>query len=191
MTRILRFSPAPNGAQKTMDGESVTAQDKKAKTRKPAGRKAQPAAKPADKAEATAKPVPAAKYVAPDTTKLPPGIERMRAAREAKAAEPAPAVATAEVTPVAAHAPVATPAVERKPAEVAVVRVQAPVASATPHVPAPEAARRREPTRAEITERAYEIYRRRGMTPGNPEADWLQAERELRAELSKLPHTKL
>jgi hypothetical protein len=33
---------------------------------------------------------------------------------------------------------------------------------------------------AEIERRAYEIYLSRNGTPGDPVADWLQAERELR-----------
>lgn len=32
----------------------------------------------------------------------------------------------------------------------------------------------------QIRRRAYEIYLARGRTPGDPVADWLQAERELR-----------
>lgn len=37
------------------------------------------------------------------------------------------------------------------------------------------------PTTAEIRRRAYEIYLNRNGAPGDPVADWLQAERELRA----------
>ncbi len=36
------------------------------------------------------------------------------------------------------------------------------------------------PTEDEIRCRAFEIYVRRGYAPGDPKADWLQAERELR-----------
>ena len=36
----------------------------------------------------------------------------------------------------------------------------------------------------DIRVRAYEIYCGRGYTPGDPAEDWLQAERELRAERS-------
>lgn len=43
------------------------------------------------------------------------------------------------------------------------------------------AAPRREPTVEEIRRRAYEIYLERRGVGGSPEADWLQAERELRA----------
>jgi len=32
-----------------------------------------------------------------------------------------------------------------------------------------------------IAQRAYEIYARRGYAPGNPDEDWLEAERQLRA----------
>jgi hypothetical protein len=37
-----------------------------------------------------------------------------------------------------------------------------------------------EPTFEQIRDRAYEIYLARGATPGDPTADWLQAEHELR-----------
>jgi len=40
----------------------------------------------------------------------------------------------------------------------------------------------REPTEEQIRRRAYQIYMARGCTPGDPTADWLQAERELRGE---------
>ncbi len=48
-----------------------------------------------------------------------------------------------------------------------------------------ELAGRREPTHREIERRAYFIYLQRGGAPGDPVADWLQAERELRAELNR------
>lgn len=38
-----------------------------------------------------------------------------------------------------------------------------------------------DPSREEIERRAYEIYQERGGASGNPEDDWLRAERELRA----------
>ena len=41
--------------------------------------------------------------------------------------------------------------------------------------------RRTRPTPEEIRARAYEIYLDRGGRPGDPEADWLRAERELAA----------
>lgn len=52
-------------------------------------------------------------------------------------------------------------------------------------VPEPETADVGEPAdngqTAEIERRAYEIYLSRNHAPGDPVADWLQAERELRA----------
>jgi len=36
------------------------------------------------------------------------------------------------------------------------------------------------PTREQIAKRAYEIYLGRNGAPGNPDDDWIQAERELR-----------
>lgn len=41
---------------------------------------------------------------------------------------------------------------------------------------------RREPTLREIRDRAYYIYLARGGVDGDPAADWLRAERELREE---------
>lgn len=41
------------------------------------------------------------------------------------------------------------------------------------------------PTLDDIRRRAYEIYLRRGGTGGDPAADWLQAERELRDEIAQ------
>ncbi len=53
-------------------------------------------------------------------------------------------------------------------------------ASGTPKPPAPAA---RVITHEMIERRAYEIYANRGYTPGDPTADWLEAERQLRAGL--------
>ncbi len=41
---------------------------------------------------------------------------------------------------------------------------------------------RREPTTEDIQARAYKIFLSRNGAPGDPESDWLQAERELREE---------
>ena len=43
-----------------------------------------------------------------------------------------------------------------------------------------------EPTPDQIRARAYEIYRARGGAPGSPDADWRQAELELRARIALL-----
>ena len=40
-----------------------------------------------------------------------------------------------------------------------------------------------EATRKKIEQRAYEIYLKRGSTPGNAKSDWDQAEKEIMAEL--------
>ncbi|MFP2904528.1 DUF2934 domain-containing protein [Pyxidicoccus sp. 3LFB2] len=57
----------------------------------------------------------------------------------------------------------------------------------TPHTPARPTntepvspAQRNTPTHEQLARRAYEIFLARGGTPGNPEQDWFQAERELR-----------
>jgi len=49
---------------------------------------------------------------------------------------------------------------------------------------------RTEPTRREISERAYYIYLARGGVNGDPVSDWLQAERELREELRAAPRDR-
>lgn len=41
-------------------------------------------------------------------------------------------------------------------------------------------ASRGSPSHEQVARRAYEIFLARGGTPGNPEQDWFQAERELR-----------
>ncbi len=43
------------------------------------------------------------------------------------------------------------------------------------------------PSEEEIRRRAYEISQRRGGTPGQELEDWVQAERELRAEQGREP----
>ena len=52
---------------------------------------------------------------------------------------------------------------------------------APPPTPTPVAARAA--TRQEIEKRAFEIYAGRGYAPGDPIADWLEAERQLKAGL--------
>lgn len=41
------------------------------------------------------------------------------------------------------------------------------------------------PTDEQIRARAFQIYQRRGGGPGDAQSDWIQAERELRAELGR------
>ncbi len=41
------------------------------------------------------------------------------------------------------------------------------------------------PTEDQIRARAYEIFLRRNGGPGDAHSDWLQAERELKAEMSR------
>jgi len=42
---------------------------------------------------------------------------------------------------------------------------------------------------AEIRQRAYELYEQRGYANGDPERDWLEAEREVRARHANREHT--
>jgi len=44
---------------------------------------------------------------------------------------------------------------------------------------------RREPTMEDVQARAYKIFLARNGAPGDPESDWLQAERELREEFGR------
>lgn len=43
---------------------------------------------------------------------------------------------------------------------------------------------KQEPTEEQIRRRAYELYVARGAQPGSAEADWRQAEQELRARMT-------
>jgi hypothetical protein len=56
--------------------------------------------------------------------------------------------------------------------------------SSSPATQKPRAASN-QPTREEIALRAYQIYLKRGATPGNEFEDWMQAERQLLGEIGK------
>ena len=56
--------------------------------------------------------------------------------------------------------------------------------SSSPTTPKPRPASN-QPTREEIALRAYQIYLKRGATPGNEFEDWMQAERQLIGEIGK------
>ena len=60
--------------------------------------------------------------------------------------------------------------------------------SSAPTTQKPRAASN-QPTQEEIALRAYQIYLKRGATPGNEFEDWMQAERQLIGEIGK-PHRK-
>jgi hypothetical protein len=60
--------------------------------------------------------------------------------------------------------------------------------SSAPTAQKPRAASN-QPTQEEIALRAYQIYLKRGATPGNEFEDWMQAERQLIGEIGK-PHRK-
>ena len=71
-------------------------------------------------------------------------------------------------------------AVPVTPATAPVIERSEIKASGTPKAPAVTP---RIITHEMITKRAYEIYANRGYTPGDQNADWLEAERQLRAGL--------
>jgi hypothetical protein len=87
------------------------------------------------------------------------------------------APAAKPATPIAAK-PVATPAT---PISAPVVERSEAKGSGTAAKPAKAAPR--EITHEMIARRAFEIYAGRGYAPGDPTADWLEAERQLKAGL--------
>ena len=68
---------------------------------------------------------------------------------------------------------------ERRPATTTTVSPRAKSKTASPPT------MRGTPSEQQIRARAYEIYLRRNGGPGDAHADWAQAERELRQELSR------
>jgi len=60
----------------------------------------------------------------------------------------------------------------------------------SPTAPKSRAASNGQPAREEIALRAYHIYLQRGAAPGSEFEDWMQAERQLIAEIGK-PHRKV
>ena len=83
------------------------------------------------------------------------------------AAAPQPKPVSAPAAPMAAPA-----------APVVVQRSEVKGAGSMPKMPAT-----RTPTHDEIKKRAFEIYAGRGYAPGDQNADWLEAERQLKAGL--------
>ena len=83
-----------------------------------------------------------------------------------------PAIPTAKPMTAVAPPPIAAPApvIERSEMK----------GSGKPKMPT---ASLRQPTYAEIEKRAFEIYAGRGYAPGDPTADWFEAERQLKAGL--------
>lgn len=57
-------------------------------------------------------------------------------------------------------------------------------------VPAPVAAATQQVTEDKIAKRAYEKWCQRGMRDGSAQQDWLDAEKELQAEVTKSAKTK-
>lgn len=80
-------------------------------------------------------------------------------------------MATKKTKDTPAKPTTAVPKVARKP------RAASTKPRRTPNRAALEAAA--PPTFDQIRERAYQLYLERGMTPGNPDHDWLEAERDL------------
>ncbi len=50
-------------------------------------------------------------------------------------------------------------------------------------IPADELPPPPQPSEEQIRRRAYELFLQRGLTGGNPESDWIQAEQELRSRM--------
>ena len=92
---------------------------------------------------------------------------------------PAPAYQMPTANPVQAP----KPAVPAAPLAVSRMETKGSGTSFTPRAAAPAAAPVARPTHQQIAERAYQIYLKRGRGPGNAIADWLEAERQLRAGL--------
>jgi hypothetical protein len=98
-------------------------------------------------------------------TDAPVGDEPEPAAAPPVGDEPEPAAA-----PTAGDKPEVQPALPTRPV--------ADTPTADTRTAGPLAAER--PTDEDVRSRAYEIYLRRGGQPGDPQADWAQAEAELR-----------
>ena len=112
------------------------------------------------------------KTAAPVEVKVAGQVAEPKTTKTRAAAKAAP---TAKATAAAPKRPVA-----RKKVVVA-ERDVLPVAIAAEHGHAVPADRPR-PTHEQIQLRAYQLYVNRGYTPGDPAADWLQAEFELLGE---------
>jgi hypothetical protein len=107
-------------------------------------------------------------------TSTPRRTEKTAPAAVMAAPPPAkPAIAEAVVKPVAT--PVARPAPAAKPQATTLLGTQPTTTEAKVERPRPTPV-----TDQQVALRAYELYLARGGRPGNPVADWLQAERELR-----------
>ena len=92
---------------------------------------------------------------------MPPPPKKSNPIKAPVPATPAPAAAP---TPT----PAANPAIERSELK----------GSGKPKAPT-----NRTPSQEEIAKRAFEIYASRGYAPGDQTADWLEAERQLKAGL--------
>jgi len=102
-----------------------------------------------------------------------PKTARSRRKSETTAASEAVVTAPVEVTPVTAEGAVESPLPAQVPSE-APAQAPAPAFTTVGEVAAVELSHDR------IAERAYHLYLERGRQPGDPFADWLAAERELR-----------
>ncbi len=78
----------------------------------------------------------------------------------------------------AAQTPASTPAPAASRAEKSEIK-----GSGTAISTKAEVAKKKDITYDMIAKRAYEIYASRGYAPGNPDEDWHEAERQLRAGL--------
>ena len=87
---------------------------------------------------------------------------------------PPPVAAVTEASPISAEGAIEAPATVATPSPGSLTQTAAPAFTTVAEVAAVEL------SHDQIAERAYHLYLERGRQPGDPFADWLTAERELR-----------
>jgi hypothetical protein len=103
-----------------------------------------------------------------------PKTTRSRRKSDTTAVAPAALSASAEVAPITAEGALETPATTPNSPADSQAQVAAPAFTTVAEVATIEL------SHDKIAERAYHLYLERGRQPGDPFADWLTAERELR-----------
>jgi hypothetical protein len=103
-----------------------------------------------------------------------PKTTRSRRKSDATAAAPAAISAPAEVASITAEGAIETPATNQSRPGDSPAQTAAPAFTTVAEIATIEL------SHDKIAERAYHLYLERGRQPGDPFADWLTAERELR-----------